>query len=302
MTLMHQSAQAHHFHMAFSFGGTSAAYLTPATVLAGAASFSAAKKVASSGLQLEHVQRTAIASYWVILHRWAEMVAYAKAANVSWPVEPTIEGAFQSFALGVNLTQDCYGAPIKTSEGGPSIDLAALKVAWQMGPCPAGTKRVDPTPSPCHSISCPTNWTRNGTDIRLPCDTPAPQACHAPAHGPLAHTVPLDITASSVYNGHLNKTTGAWGAYGYTGWIELEFTPGTLIGNMTAVFGMSPNGAATNVLTLDGHPIATWSGPMKSGYTMNWSPTMPVAATKLRMTTEKDPSWVSYSYIKVFTC
>ena len=65
---------------------------------------------------------------------------------------------------------------------------------------------------------------------------------------------------------------------------------------------MSPNGFATNALTLDGHPLETWSEPMKSGFMMNWSPSMPVAATALRMTTTRDPSWVSYEFIKVFAC
>ena len=169
-----------------------------------------------------------------------------------------------------------------------------------MRTCLSRTKRVDPKPSPCYPIACPANWTRNGTDIRLPCDTPATRQC-APGHA-LAHTIPADITASSVYNGLLNKTTGAWGAYGYSGWIELSFPPGTLIGNMTAEFGMSPAGVATNTLSLDGHDVKTWSEPMKSGFVMDWSPPGPVAASALRMTTSKDPSWVSYGYITVFAC
>ena len=41
---------------------------------------------------------------------------------------------------------------------------------------------------------------------------------------------------------------------------------------------------------------------MKSGFEMNWVPLGPVAASELRMTTTKDPSWVSYEYIKVFAC
>ena len=71
---------------------------------------------------------------------------------------------------------------------------------------------------------------------------------------------------------------------------------------MTAVFGMSPAGDATNTLSLDGHPVKTWSQSMKSGFEMNWAPLGPVAASELRMTTTKDPSWVSYEYIKVFAC
>ena len=60
--------------------------------------------------------------------------------------------------------------------------------------------------------------------------------------------------------------------------------------------------AATNTLSLDGHDVKTWSEPMKSGFVMDWSPPGPVAASALRMTTSKDPSWVSYGYITVFAC
>ena len=74
---------------AFSFGGTTAAYLTPATVLAGAQAFADAKAVAS-GRDLEHVQRC-ISMYWVILHRWEEMTAFAKSSQTKWPVEEDIE-------------------------------------------------------------------------------------------------------------------------------------------------------------------------------------------------------------------
>ena len=101
----------------------------------------------------------------------------------------------------------------------------------------------------------------------------------------------------------MNKTTGAWGAYGYSGWIELSFTPGTLIGSMVAVFDMSPAGHVTNILTVDGHALQTWSQAMVSGFTMTYNASSsPVAATKLRMTTTQDPSWVAYGAITVETC
>lgn len=122
---------------AFSFGGTTAAYLTPATVLAGAQAFADAKAVAS-GRDLEHVQRSGISMHWVILHRWEEMAAFANSSQTKWPVEEDIEDAFASFVHGVNLTEAAYGAPVKASEGGPPLDLAALAVSLKIGPCATG--------------------------------------------------------------------------------------------------------------------------------------------------------------------
>ena len=136
--------------------------------------------------------------YWVMLHRWEEMLAFAKTSGTAWPIEKDMEAAFDSFAIGVNLTQRCYDDPINTypnfnlygqihvREGGAALDLAALRTSLGMGPCANGTKRVEPTPSPCHKIACPAGWTRNGTDIRNPCNTPAPRQCAAGTA--LAHT------------------------------------------------------------------------------------------------------------------
>jgi hypothetical protein len=263
---------------------------------------------------------------------------YSTSHAYAWPVEPTMEGAFESFAIGVRLTEHAYSALIRVS--GAALSLDALKTSLNMGPCPQGTYRVDPAPAPCHCLSntsmaccpCPANWTYNGTDCRLAscntaalpaCDTPAPQACDTQ---PLTHSIPLDVTASSVYKGFLNKSTGAWNAGAKTGWIEFSFPVGTLIGNMSASFNLSPQPGYKNTLTLDGHQIATWDQPTHAVFSsattapfvqphdlggrerslvvqqqkrpaaliMNWSPTMPISATKLRLTTSLDVAWVSY--------
>jgi hypothetical protein len=193
------------------------------------------------------------------------------------------------------------GATIKPSESGPPLDLAALAIAVGMGPCAEGSKRVEPAPSACHKIACPAGWSRKGTDIRLPCDTPTPQHC-APGKG-LVHTIPSDITASSVYKGQLNKTTGAWVGEAYVGWIQLVFPAGTLIGNVSAEIDMSSGGAVTNTLKLDTHPLHAWVNvPMKNGMSMNWAPPTAVKATELHMTITKDPSWVAFREIRVFAC
>ena len=190
---------------------------------------------------------------------------------------------------------------------------------------------MHPAPAPCHCLSnttcpCPSNWTHNGTDCRLAscetpmlptCDTPAPQACGKRS---LMRSIPSDIKASSVYKGFLNKTTGAWNAGTKTGWIELSFPAGTLIGNVSASFNLSPKPGYKNTMTLDGHEISTWNQPTQHAFPtltatpsmleargrpeeamrrpaaliMNWSPIMPVAATKLRLTTSLDVAWISY--------
>jgi hypothetical protein len=299
MKTMHDSAHAHAFHMAFSFAGTTANYLTPATVLAGAQAFAAARLVAN-GRDLEHVQRTAISMYWVILHRWEEMLAFAKTSGTEWPVEKNIEAAFSSFAIGVNLTQKTYNEPLKAAEGGPPLDLAALRTSLKMGPCPSGTKRVDPMPSPCHTIKCPAGWTRNGTDIRSPCDTPVPRECTAGTT--LARKLPTAATSSSVCCGGHNLTIGQLTMDGYTGWLQFTYPPGTLIGNLSAEAVMTPSGHATHTLTLDGHPVHEWSEAIKSGEMLTWAPPTPVGASVLRITTTQDISWVAWGGVVVSAC
>eukprot|EP01052_Picozoa_sp_SAG31_P027177 SAG31_NODE_2521_length_5566_cov_2.201939_4_plen_192_part_00 len=137
LQIMHESAHNHSYHMAFSFGGTTAPFLTPATVLSGAQAFADATAVASSR-QLDHVQRSGITMYWVILHRWEEMVAFAKTSKTKWPVEDNIEDAFVTFTRGINLTETAYGAPVRQSEGGAPLDLAALADALNIGSCANG--------------------------------------------------------------------------------------------------------------------------------------------------------------------
>ena len=63
MTVLKQSAKSHSFNMQWAFPGTTASYLTPATVYEAAQSFSMARQAAESELHLEHVNRSAIAMY-----------------------------------------------------------------------------------------------------------------------------------------------------------------------------------------------------------------------------------------------
>eukprot|EP01043_Picozoa_sp_COSAG02_P059147 COSAG02_NODE_7487_length_2990_cov_113.820330_1_plen_303_part_00 len=292
-----------------------------------------------------HVLCGSLCSYWVLLHRWEELLAFSRTSSTPWPVEATMEEAFETFALGVSLTEQAYNAPIRVS--GAPLDLQALKNSLHMGPCPVGTTRVHPAPAPCHcqtkttvSCPCPANWTHNGTDCRLAscdatplpaCNTPTPQTC---SKQPPVQTIPSDIKASSVYKNMLNRTSGAWNAGAKTGWVELSFPQGTLIRNMSASFNLSPQPGYRNELSLDGHKVLTWNqsttslptltvapstevhvptldGPYRADTSMQrrpaalimtWTPTMPVAGTKLRLTTTLDVSWVSYGYIQVYTC
>ena len=89
---------------------------------------------------------------------------------------------------------------------------------------------------------------------------------------------------------------------GFTGWLAFRFAPGTLIGNVSAVAGMSPNGHRTDALTLDGHQMHVWSEPIKSGEARTWTPPTPVAATSLKIMTTRDISWVSWHSVTVSAC
>ena len=59
----------------------------------------------------------------MLLHRWEELLGFSRMNSKPWPVETKIEDAFETFALGVSLTQQAYDAPIRVS--GAPLDLKA---------------------------------------------------------------------------------------------------------------------------------------------------------------------------------
>ena len=96
------------------FDGIHAAFLTPEVLLRAAAVWAAARQAAASNPFFSaHVKRSALAVWYVVVHRWAELAQYAKAHRIAWPLEATLEGAFATLVNAVELTNAAYreGAP-----------------------------------------------------------------------------------------------------------------------------------------------------------------------------------------------
>ena len=159
LTTMQESANATKYYMRFSFAGVTAPFLTPSVVLRGGVSLAAAKRGAAGvAMHVQHVTQSSLGMYYIFLKRWQELADYANTSKIPWPIEPTLEGAFETFAQSVNLTTATYGRGVPISEGGPSIDLHALHASLFV-PCPAGWTRHQPQPAPCVPIpqSCATS-------------------------------------------------------------------------------------------------------------------------------------------------
>lgn len=287
LTTMQQSANATKFYMRFSFAGLTAPFLTPAVVLRGATSLAAAKSAAAgNSLHAQHVTQSSLGIYYVFLERWLELADYANASNISWPIEPTLEEAFQTFAHSVNLTTAKYGHGVPISEGGPPIDLQALHASLFV-PCPSGWERHRPQPAPC---------------------VPIPQTCAASTS--LQRRYPTSAHASSLYppvSKSRNLTNGCVGLYGYTGWIEMTFNSSSsssdvLIGGVNATACMSPPGKATHTVYVDDEPVHTWSFGVSEGEVLTWKPDHPIRGTRVKVATTQDVSWVCWEKIEVFAC
>jgi hypothetical protein len=106
MDTMHGSISDTNFWMGEGFP-LDAAFLTPIALLTSATAFVDGRATVT-GLELERLNRAAMAVYYPILMRWAELRSFAQAESMHWPLEPTIEGAFDAFASAFNATTAAY--------------------------------------------------------------------------------------------------------------------------------------------------------------------------------------------------
>ena len=99
-----------------------AAFLTPIALLTSASAFVEGRKVVD-GIELERLNRSAMAVYYPVLMRWAELSEFARTEAMDWPLEPTIEAAFEVFAAAYNATAEAYAGthrvPPSFHEGAP---------------------------------------------------------------------------------------------------------------------------------------------------------------------------------------
>ena len=83
----------------------SAAFLTPMAVLSGARAFADARTaVLNSPAELGRVDRGKLGLYFVILLRWEEMRSHAEHTGQLWPLEDTVDAAFQEYSRVANDT------------------------------------------------------------------------------------------------------------------------------------------------------------------------------------------------------
>ena len=106
MDTMHGSVADTSYFMREGFA-LDAAFLSPIALLTSAGAFVDGRAVVS-GLELERLNRSSMAVYYVVLMRWAELDSFARTENLKWPLEATIEAAFEVFASAYNTTTTVY--------------------------------------------------------------------------------------------------------------------------------------------------------------------------------------------------
>jgi len=92
-----------------NFEPTAAAFMTPDAILTSATAFKDAAAAATAGDERVRVQSASMAVYWAAMPRWRELTRHAKNAAIPWPLEPTLQGAFDAFTAAFNATAKRYG-------------------------------------------------------------------------------------------------------------------------------------------------------------------------------------------------
>ena len=81
-----------------------------------------------TGLELQRLNRASMAVYYPILMRWAELQGFAMAEALKWPLEPTLEAAFEIFASAYNATTAVYGGNVPPNlHEGAAGSLASIR-------------------------------------------------------------------------------------------------------------------------------------------------------------------------------
>ena len=162
MDTMHGSISDTNFWMGEGFP-LDAAFLTPIALLTSATAFVDGRATVT-GLELERLNRAAMAVYYPILMRWAELRSFAQAESMHWPLEPTIEGAFDAFASAFNATTaaycgdsaHCVAPAFREGATGSSLLLQLQRG----GP---GNMGIPQTLEPSHlRMPCQSNWDAPG--------------------------------------------------------------------------------------------------------------------------------------------
>ena len=243
-----------------------AAFLTPIALLTSASAFVEGRKVVD-GIELERLNRSCMAVYYPVLMRWAELSEFARTEAMDWPLEPTIEAAFEVFAAAYNATAQAY----------------------------AGTHRVPPS----FHEGAPGSL----ADVRSTLFNPS-AACSS---GVSTAKLPLSVNASGWYPADApHSLLGSINEGASKGWIEftlaLPSSPSWDVGGVIAVPEMSPVGPANHTILLDGQVVHRWVGPEQSHVPRSWAPATKTNARTLRIESATGKSWVDWVSISVYVC
>jgi len=263
MDTMHGSIADTSYFMGEGFA-LDAAFLTPIALLTSAGAFVDGRSVVT-GLELERMNRASMAVYYVILMRWAELDSFARTESLKWPLEPTIEAAFEVFASAYNATTAVYGGKVPPSlhEGAAgSLDSIRSSLFNPAATCSSGISTA-----------------------KLPLSVKA--SAWYPADAP--HSLLGSINEASP-KGWVEFT------------LALPSSPSWEIGGLTVVPEMSPLGWANHTILLDGKVVQRWSGPQQSHVARHWAPPAKTTARTLRIESETQQSWVDWVSISVYVC
>ena len=263
MDTMHGSIADTSYFMGEGFP-LDAAFLSPIALLTSAGAYVDGRAMVS-GLELERLNRASMAVYYPILMRWAELDSFARTEKLTWPLEATIEAAFEVFAAAFNATTAVYGGKVPPNlHEGAAGSLASIRSSL-FNPAAACSSGVSTAKLPLSAKA--SGW--------YPADAP--------------HSL-LGSINEGASKGWVELT------------LALPSSPSWEIGGLTAVPEMSPLGWANHTILLDGKVVQRWSGPQKSQVARHWSPATKTAARTLRIESETQDSWVDWVSISVYVC
>ena len=123
MDTLHGSVADTDYFMTLSFDST-APFLTPITVLTAARALRDGQALLS-GEQASRLGGNTLPIYWVVMQRWMQLRQFAEAEEMAWPLEPTLEAAFEHFSIAFNFTKERFGrAPSLSGERNDTLAWA----------------------------------------------------------------------------------------------------------------------------------------------------------------------------------
>jgi hypothetical protein len=161
MQTMLNATAATGYYMHESFDET-AAFLTPTSILASAQALLGARNASDpSSAVAMRLRRLTLSIYYVALLRWDELVTYAAAHSMAWPLESSVGAAFNAFSVAVNETEARYGGrAVVFSESGR--DMAWFKQRVLLA-CADGSFTTPVVPSAVHASSASSGPSLDGS-------------------------------------------------------------------------------------------------------------------------------------------